>query len=214
MEEVWKDVVGYEGLYQVSNLGRVKSLERLIEDKKGRLKRKRVYKEKLLHLNLCKNGYCIVCLFRNQKKKFSYVHRLVADAFIPNPERKPEIDHINGIRNDNRIDNLRWVSHKENMNNPIFKIRQKELPKLCGESSPNWGRKASKEKLKRMSVGMALAHGYSVLQFSKDGKFIKKWLCGAIAARELGLNINHIYDCCKGRLKTSGGFVWKFADKK
>ena len=108
MEE-WRDIKGYEGLYQVSNLGRVKSL--------GNNKTR---KEKILKPETI-NGYLRVCLFKERKGKHILVHRLVADAFIPNMDNKPYIDHIDGNPNNNIINNLRWCTHNENMNNLITK---------------------------------------------------------------------------------------------
>lgn len=104
--EIWRDIVGYEGLYQVSNLGRVKSL-----NYRGSKK------EKILSLNRERTGYERVQLYKEGQHKVERIHRLVATAFIPNPENKPCIDHINTDRSDNRVENLRWVTHKENCNN-------------------------------------------------------------------------------------------------
>lgn len=115
--EVWKDVVGFEGLYKVSNLGRVASTQFHGENN-----------FKLMSL-IYNRGYTTVKL-RNWKKNISgnyLVHRLVADAFIPNIENKPYIDHINTIRDDNRVENLRWVTHLENQRNPITNKRLKEF---------------------------------------------------------------------------------------
>ena len=102
-EEVWKPIKDYEGLYEISNLGRVKSLNY-----------KRTGKEKILKNTVCNDGYLKVGLTKNGKDKVFRIHRLVAEAFIPNPENKPFIDHINTIRDDNRIENLRWCTQKEN----------------------------------------------------------------------------------------------------
>ena len=114
-KEIWKDIKGYEGLYQVSNLGRIKSFNYWNQGK-----------IRILKLRFHKEGYLIVSLNKNTKTKIKFVHRLIAEAFIPNPENKPEIDHINGIRDDNRIENLRWVTRKENMNNELTKQRCKK----------------------------------------------------------------------------------------
>ena len=113
MEE-WKAIKGYEGLYEVSNLGRVKSLERKV---KHPIVREKTIKEKILKYNIDNNGYLYVTLYKDGKSKSFKVHRLVAIAFIPNPNNKPDIDHINTNKKDNRIENLRWVTKEENMSN-------------------------------------------------------------------------------------------------
>ena len=109
IEEIWKDVVGYENIYQISNLGRVKALERPVNNRAG----KRF--EKILKYRISERGYCITVLSKEAKSKKCFIHRLIAQAFIPNPENKLEINHINGIRHDNRIENLEWCTRKENM---------------------------------------------------------------------------------------------------
>ena len=121
INEIWKEVVGYEGLYQVSNLGRVKALPKDAWNGKGHFKTK----ERILKVFLQKD-YERVHLHKDGKCSNKRVHRLVAEAFIDNPENKPYVDHINTIRNDNRVDNLRWVTHKENMNNPLTIIKFKK----------------------------------------------------------------------------------------
>ena len=105
--EEWKPVIGYEGIYEVSDCGNVRSLN---YNKSGKVK--------LLKQITAKDGYLVVCLHKNGKQKEGKVHRLVATAFIPNPDNKPCIDHISTIRNDNRVENLRWATSMENSNNP------------------------------------------------------------------------------------------------
>ena len=102
--EIWKDIEGYEGLYQVSDQGRIKSLPR-----KGT-------SGKILLPQKDKDGYCILILFKNGKHKNQKIHRLVAQAFIPNPDSLSEVNHINEDKTDNRACNLNWMSHKENAN--------------------------------------------------------------------------------------------------
>lgn len=111
MEEIWKDIEGYEGLYQVSNLGRVKSLSRVVVRSSTR---KYISNEKLLKLCSDKAGYMIVCLSKEGTHQTLKVHRLVANAFIPNPNEKKEVNHINGIKWDNRLENLEWNTTSEN----------------------------------------------------------------------------------------------------
>lgn len=101
MEEIWKDIKGYEGLYEVSSIGRIKSLPKVVD--LGIKKQNR--KEKLLKPIPDWKGYMMVWLFKGQIKKMWKVHRLVAITFIPNPDNKPQIDHINTVRDDNRVCN-------------------------------------------------------------------------------------------------------------
>lgn len=112
MVEIWKDIDGYEGLYKVSNLGRVKSFYKSSNGK-------------ILKLNKDNYGYIQTTLYKDNLVKTFKVHRLVAIAFIPNLENKPEVDHINTIRDDNRVENLRWTTSKENRNNDLTKKHRK-----------------------------------------------------------------------------------------
>ena len=174
--EIWKPVVGYEGLYEVSNLGNVRSLNY-----------NHTNKPKLLKQDLCKNNNLRVTLYNRTKKRF-LVHRIVAEAFMPNPYNKPEIDHINTIRTDNRVENLRWVTHTENMNNPITHTK---------------------------SINSKLHYTYNmkaVIQTSKDGTFIQEYKCTREAERATNIDHRSINKCCKGIYKTAGGYIWKYKE--
>jgi len=110
--EIWKDVLGYEGFYEVSNLGRVKSLPRVWYA--GNTKALRRKGETIMKLYIDGGGYCQVDFSINCKHKRYSVHRVVASAFIDNPENKPCVNHINSDRTDNRVENLEWVTYHEN----------------------------------------------------------------------------------------------------
>ena len=115
MEEVWKDINGYEGIYQVSNLGRVKAVERTwYSGRNGCIKKTKP--EHIMKYRLAKNtGYCLLKLTKYGKEKHVFVHRLVAETFIPNPNNLPEINHIDGNKENNCINNLEWCTAKENI---------------------------------------------------------------------------------------------------
>ena len=187
MKEIWRDIVGYEGLYQVSNLGRVKSLGN------NKTRKEKVLKPETI------NGYLRVCLFKEKKGKHILVHRLVADAFIPNIDNKPYIDHIDGNPKNNIIDNIRWCTHNENMNNPIAKQR-------IGESMK--GHPVSKETREKIRD----IHRKSICQIDKtNGCIIREWSSMIDVERELGIDHTKICNCCKGKRKSTGGFIWKYA---
>ena len=172
-KETWKPVTGFEEGYQVSDLGRVKSINY-----------NRTRKEKILKPSICLNGYCKVVLCKDGKIHHKRVHRLVAEAFVDNPNLSPEVDHINTDRLDNRADNLRWVSHRENKNNPLSILNSSKAHKGKGKKP--------------------------VSQFSKDGKLIKEWPSALDAGKRLGIAQQSICSCCRGRRITAGGFIWKF----
>ena len=133
--EIWKDIAGYEGCYQVSNLGNVRNV-----------KTSRVLKGRLDMY-----GYCRVILYKKGAKYKSFqIHRLVATAFIPNPENKPQVDHANTVRADNRLDNLRWVTYHENNMNPLTreKFRTNYRYSITGETR----RKMSESAKKRIRL--------------------------------------------------------------
>lgn len=119
MEEIWKDVVGYEGKYMVSNLGDVKSLNY-----------RKTAREKMLKTQSVRHGYLQVRLSLNGKIKFFYVHRLVAAAFLENQENLLEVNHINECKTDNRVENLEWCTHEYNIQYSMSKSGKKRIPKL------------------------------------------------------------------------------------
>ena len=126
--EIWKDIEGYEGRYQVSNMGRVTSL-----NYKGHKSEVRILKQ-----SFNDNDYLTVMLYKDGKMKKIRVHRLVAQTFIENIGDKPCVDHISTVKTDNRAENLRFVTHKENMNNELTKEKMKLSKTRKGRKNPNY----------------------------------------------------------------------------
>ena len=178
MQEIWKDIKGYEGIYQVSNLGKVKSLNY-----------KRGKHEKEIKQALNSRGYLEVGLF-NGKVKTHRVHRLVAQTFIPNPENKDEVNHIDGNKKNNTVNNLEWNTSKENIHHAW------ENKLIC----------FSKESRKKAGI----SRQKPCLQYDKNNHLIKRWDSLKQASKELGICKSTISMCLNGRYETAGGYVWKF----
>jgi hypothetical protein len=155
-QEVWKDIVEYEGLYMVSNLGRVKSLPR-----SGTILQEKILSQRVGRKYLC------VMLCKNNIKKCTSVHRLIAQAFIPNPDNKPQVNHKNGIKTDNIVCNLEWVTAKENSQhayNFIDGNKDKCLNAL--EKAIGWNRKLSKKDIK--AIFQKRMEGLSCIELAKE----------------------------------------------
>ena len=127
--EIWKDVVGYEGLYEISNLGNVRSVKRtrIIHDKRGRDFEAPLPEKLLSTISTDKTRYLGVMLYQNGEKKRYLIHRLVAEAFVPNPNGLKEVNHIDENTKNNKADNLEWVTHKQNMNHGTLPERRKHF---------------------------------------------------------------------------------------
>lgn len=205
-DEIWVDIKGYEGLYQVSNQGRIRSVEREVKTIRNGVEDTSKLKSKILKPSYT-YGYLKVSLSKEGKQRYLKVHRLVAEAFIPNPDNKPDIDHINTIRDDNRVENLRWVTKKENNNNELSRKhnsnRQKER---TGEKNSFYGKHHTEEAKKRMSESKPKK---SVVQLTLDLKLIKIWECTRDTNKE-GYNHAHVIKCCNGKSKTHKGYKWMY----
>ena len=190
-KEIWKDVKGYEGLYQVSNLGRVKSVDRVVK----RTSTPQPIKGKLIHQGIQNTGYKIVSLWNKKKRKAFLVHRLVADAFIPKTDLlRNNVDHINGIRIDNRASNLRWCTQKENTNFPIARSKYTE---------------SNKERIKHIRATKS-QNSLQVAQLTLNREIVRVWDSVRDASSSLKISANNIYNSCIGKRNTCGGYKWKY----
>ena len=205
MEEKWVDIKNYEGLYQVSNLGRVKSLERDYIAGNGGI---RHIEEHYLLQTITKKGYLRVTLLKNGERSTKQVHRLVAEAFIPNPNNKPQVDHIDGNKQSNSANNLRWATNKENCNNPNT---------ICKNGHPQteeWKQRMSilrkgKAPSKQCIKASQELHNKKVEQY-KNGCLIKTYNSLTEASTYIGVTISAITNSIK-RNGTCRGCVWKIA---
>lgn len=189
-DEIWKDILGYEGIYQVSNMGRVKSLARQIRT--GKTMSYQQLKERILKTNnkVCNSGYETVVLCKEGIQTTKTVHRLVAEAFIPNPDNMRCVNHRDENKRNNFVDNLEWCSQAYNV---MYGSLQKERIKVLRNNS----KKACKP----------------VLQYSKEGKFIREWSSAAEVERKLGYHSSDISMCCKNKIKSSRGFIWRYKNE-
>lgn len=181
--EVWKDVVGYEDCYMVSNKGRILSKYRLVKHPKGSLKS---VKPRLMCLKKNKAGYMSVTLYVNHTSKTFTVHRLVAIAFIQNPHKKPQIDHIDRDRANNIVENLKWCTASENMMNPLTR----PIVKLIN--------KGRKRPYAHHPV-VAIKNDVIVYRFDK-----------LMDCEKFGFNYTIVSTICAGRRKTHKGFKFMY----
>lgn len=178
--EVWKDVIGYEGIYQVSNTGEVKRIG-TYKNQHG----KEWTSNKILKPATKSNGYMFVGLSKDNKVSSKHIHRLVAEAFIPNPFNKPTVNHKDGNKSNNTVENLEWVTYLEN-NMHSIKVLKRDS-KNSSDSRP-------------------------VLQFDKDGNLIKEYPSMREAQRQTGISaIDKVCEHKKYR-KTAGGYKWEYKD--
>ena len=192
MKEIWKEINGYEGLYVVSNTGRVKNVPRIPPPGTPKWKLKEYKKEKEKKPGANQFGYLMTTLYKNHKGKRFQIHRLVAIAFIINPNNKPCVNHINGLKTDNGVKNLEWVTYSEN---------ELHSYKALGKQNSRNGVGRTNE----LNVASK-----PVIQKTIDGHFVRKFPSIAEANRFFGKETN-IPAALSGRQTQSCGFKWEYA---
>lgn len=185
--EVWKEVKGFEGLYEVSNKGRVRSLDRMVRNREHDYHAK----GRILKLYTKSSGYVFVRLADNGKIKTLYVHRLIAEAFLLNPSNQSQINHKDENKANNLLENLEWCSASYNIN--------------YGDRSM----KVTRTKNKNGSIGAER----QVVKYDLNDRFLEEYASVKIAAENNGVFRSNIYKCCCGKYKQTGGFKWKFKDQ-
>lgn len=182
MARLWRDIEGFEGLYQISNLGEVKSLMRTIERGDGV---KMNIKEKILKPQIGNHGYLTVSLCSIDKKIVTKrIHRLVAEAFIPNSNNLPQVNHKDENKLNNKVDNLEWCTQQYNL---------------------KYGEAAQIGNITRRKP---------VLQYSLDGELIAEHESTLAAAKAIGVYQGNISKVCRGETETAKGFIFKFKNNE
>lgn len=187
--EIWRPIKGYEGLYEVSNLGRVKSLER--KKRMGYCYGLHTIKEKIL-TQYSSYEYMRVTLWKECKSKHFQVHRLVADAFLIKPDGDVEVDHIDGNKSNNNVSNLRWVTHYENIHNPVSMERKKRNYRVGKQKEGGLSHKAKKVVAVNMETG-------EILKFDA-------------MVEATGFLDNKISACVRGKSKFHRGYKWYYEE--
>lgn len=189
VNEIWKDIPGYEGLYQVSNTGLIRGVERIIKHSTGSPKK---IKGMILKKKIIWSGYEQVCLCKINTRKYYSVHRLVLRAFSPHSnENLLQVNHINGVRNDNRYENLEWCTASENSKHSYRELKRKPTrfwKGIYGAKHPN---------------------SIPIVQKDLKGNIIARFDSSATAARQLNLNEDNISRASRKERKTAYNFIWE-----
>lgn len=188
--EHWKDIRGYEGTYQVSDAGRIKSIGRVKYCGKN-VVNGAYYKEKILKGNPGRFGYLRVNLWKNNRCKMHKIHQIVAKHFIPNTNNLSDINHKDGIKSNNAVSNLEWMNRSDNL---------KHAYRLGLKKAAFTGKK-----------GRDHHNSKAVKQFDLAGNLVNVFHGQAEAQRETGILQSTISGACSGKYKTAGKFKWEYA---
>lgn len=188
-DEIWRDIAGFDGAYAISNYGRIKSFERTIPCKgKNNSDSYVVVHEKILHLGDNGHGYLIANLSSSNKTNIFYVHRLVATAFIPNPQQLPTVNHKDENKSNNKVSNLEWASYQYNNNYGTAKQRSRQTIIKSGYATP-------------------------IDMYDLQGNFIKHYDCSYDMEKD-GISRRAALNVCSGRNRSYHGFVFVFAGEE
>lgn len=186
MKEVWKDIADFEGIYQVSSLGNVRSLDRCVECNDSI----RHYKGRMMKFYKKKNGYLQVNLKRRNLNKQFLVHRLVAETFIPNPCNYPCVNHKDENKANNSVDNLEWCTQEYNNHYGV----------------------GNKNRCINSRNGAIKKQARAVEQYTLDGEFVAEYFSAMEAGRQNQCRQAGISECCNGKQKTAYGYVWRYKE--
>ena len=210
MKEIWKDIAGYEGYYQVSNLGEIRSLTRLVPTRREGFTANK-YNGRYIRQKLSRHGYYDVSLMKDCKRKTFRVHRLVAIAFVPNddPINKTQINHIDEVKTNNKATNLEWCDAKYNCNygtrnermGKNVSVSLKRNKSMCGENNPRYGLR-----------GGLCPTAKKVYQYTEDMKLVKVWL-SLIDTSLAGFSQQQVWRAATGRKESYAGFIWSYTEK-
>lgn len=177
--DLWKDIPNFEGLYQASTNGKIRSL----------------YKDKILKQEISKNGYCKIMLCKDKKRKLFSVHRLIAKTFLNDYDNNLQVNHKDGNKQNNHIENLEMVTAKENIRHS-FKNKL-QVPKK-GKQHPLYKKYGKENKTSK-----------KVNQYDLKGNFIRTWNSIMDVQRSLGISNGNISSCCNGKKTSAGGYLWR-----
>lgn len=192
MEEIWRDVPDFEGYYEISNLGKVRTKARKVVRFFKYNYHTLPIKAKILKIHI-QRGYACVCMYKDGKMYNKQLHRLLAKAFIPNPNNYPIINHKDGNKLNNSLDNLEWCTYKHN----------------CNEAYRLGLNYISEKHLKHIRE-LGLKSGKKVAQLDLNGNVVKIYNSSRQASLELGISQGNISLCCNGKRRTTNGFKWKY----
>lgn len=196
MQEIWKPIKDFENLYEISNFGRIKSLKKewKVFNYKSNNYTNIGFNERIMKPSISKCGYYQVNLCKKGKNYGKLIHRLVAETFLKNLNNYPCVNHIDGNKLNNNINNLEWCTYKEN-------------------SKHSWENGLQKSYLKG-KYGKEHNLAKAVNQYNKNGVLIKKWDCISDASRELKIDNGRITKCCKKEkyCHTAGGYIWEYVN--